>query len=176
MAAIKARQAPMPDNRHSNDTATMTVMTMVIAVMMLCAAACQRPVMATARFIHLPSSGWVASAPLMFEPDYNDTTAVYDLILVLRHSNRYPYRNITLAVDVFPDGCEENRKPLDIALADEYGNWSGAGFGSLYQVAQPVVSRVAPREARRVAVWHTMSASNTLTGIIDIGIIARPVK
>ena len=152
----------------------MAVVTMVITAMVICAAACQRPRMATARFIHLPSSGWIATVPLTFEPVYNDSTAPCDLYLALRHDNRYRYRNITLVVDVLGDDAALRRSTLDIPLADEYGNWSSGGFGPLYQVSVPIARHAAPVTARRVVVWQTMAPGDTLTGVVDVGIITRP--
>ncbi len=153
----------------------MAVMTMFIAVMVLCVTACQRkPVMATSSFVNLPAAGWMASAPLSFTPAYGDSSVAYDLILAVRHSNGYRYRNLSLVADVIDDHATASRKTLDISLADEFGNWSGGGFGSLYQATVPLASGVTPQQARHVVVWHTMAGCDTLLGLVNVGIIARP--
>jgi gliding motility-associated lipoprotein GldH len=153
----------------------MAVMTMVIAVIVLSAAACQRrPAMATSRFVHLPTTGWLSTEPVSFTPEYVDSTARYDLMLAVRHSNGYRYCNLSLVADVIGDDSTRVRKSLDIPLADEYGNWSSGGFGALYQATVPLVGNVTPEKASKVVVWQTMAGCDTLHGIVDVGIIARP--
>ena len=153
----------------------MTVMTIVIAVFVLSVTACQRqPVLPTARFTHLPTDGWVSSAPLSFSPTYGDSTAAYELILAVRHTNRYRYRNLSLVVDVIAADSSVNRKTFDLSLADEYGNWSGGGFGALYQATQPIIGGVTPDKARRVVVWQTMAGCDTLHGVVDVGVFTKP--
>ena len=153
----------------------MTVMTMVIAVIVLSVAACQRrPVMATSSFAHLPHAGWLSSKPLSFFPVYGDSSASYNLTLAVRHTNSYRYRNLSLVVDVVAADSSVNRKTLDLSLADEYGNWSGGGFGALYQATQPILSGVNPKQVRNVVVWQTMAGCDTLSGIVDVGIIVQP--
>ena len=130
--------------------------------------------MATSRFAHLPSTGWLSSQPLSLAPAYSDSTASCDLTLAVRHSNRYRYCNLSLAVDVIAADSTRARKTLDIPLADEYGNWSSGGFGALYQTTVPLVADVKPDQASRVVVWQTMGGCDTLLGIVDVGIIVRP--
>ena len=155
----------------------MTVMTMVIAVIVLCAVACERrPALATSRFVHLPTTGWPASEPVSFEPVYIDSAASHGLTLAVRHSNSYRYCNLSLVVDVIAADSTVSRKSLDIPLADEYGNWSSGGFGALYQATMPIVGGVTPDKARSVVVWQTMAGCDTLLGVVDVGIITTPLK
>lgn len=152
-------------------------MTMFIAVIVLSVAACQRrPVMATSRFAHVPATGWLSTQPILFTPAYSDSTADYDLVLAVRHSNSYRYCNLSLAVDVIAADSSRVRKTFDIPLADEYGNWSSGGFGALYQATVPISGGVTPEKASRVMVWQTMAGCDTLQGIVDVGIITNPSK
>ena len=155
----------------------MTVMTMLIAVIVLCVSACERrPAMTTSRFVHLPTMGWLASEPVSFEPAYIDSTATYGLTLAVRHSNAYRYCNLSLVVDVVAADSTVSRKSLDIPLADEYGNWSSGGFGALYQATMPIVGGVTPDKASKVLVWQTMAGCDTLHGIVDVGVITSPMN
>lgn len=150
---------------------------MVIAVIVLSAAACQRrPALPTARFAHVPCTGWLSSEPLSFSPEYGDSAASYNLTLAVRHTNSYRYRNLSLVVDVVAADSSVNRKALDLSLADEYGNWSGGGFGALYQATEQIVSSVTPEQARNIVVWQTMEGCDTLHGVLDVGIITTPIN
>ena len=132
--------------------------------------------MATSRFAHVPATGWLSTQPLLFTPAYSDSTADYDLVLAVRHSNSYRYCNLSLAVDVIAADSSRVRKTFDIPLADEYGNWSSGGFGALYQATVPISGGVTPEKASRVMVWQTMAGCDTLQGIVDVGIITNPSK
>ena len=116
-------------------------MTLVIAAAMLVMGSCQRkPVMAHARFVHLPTDGWQRTLPLTFRPEYDDSAATYDITLAVRYDNSYRYRNLTVAVDVITADSAVNRRTVDMALADEYGNWTGGGLlscGSRWVSATP---------------------------------------
>ena len=158
-----------------NGLRNTVAMTLFIAAVMFVMASCEhKPVMAHGRFVHLPASGWRQAAPLTFEPEYDDSTLVYDISLAVRHNNSYRYRNLSLAVDVISQDSTVNRQYLEIPLADAYGNWTGGGFGTLYQKDVAIVSRVMPRDARSVVVWQTMRDCETLHGLVDLGVTVFP--
>jgi len=154
----------------------MAVMTIVIAVIVLLSAmSCrQQPSISTAQFVHLPTAGWTASVPLSFSPHYGDSTVAYDLKLAVRHNNGYRYSNLSLVVDIFADDSSRDRKTIDLTLADEYGNWTSGGFGALYQATVPLVTGVSPDKASKVVVWQAMAGCDTLSGLVDMGIIVSP--
>lgn len=150
-------------------------MVSLIATVILVFAACQhKPVMTHSQFIHLPAHGWQQTLPLTFKPEYDDSAATCRLTLAVRHDNSYLYRNLSLAVDVIAVDSTVNRKVIDLTLADEYGNWSGGGFGALYQDKVIVDADITPDKARSVVVWQTMSGCDTLRGVVDVGVIVTP--
>ena len=150
-------------------------MTLFIAAAILFLASCHdKPSMAHSTFKHLPQTGWLKTLPLTFTPEYDDSTTTHDIILAVRHGNHYPYRNLSLAVDIIAEDSTVTRKNLDMMLADEYGNWRGGGFGALYQDTASIVFDVLPSEARKVVVWQVTSPGDTLRGVVDIGIIIAP--
>jgi len=157
--------------------AVAVAMMVIIAAAMLVMGSCSRkPVMAHSRFVHLPADGWQRTMPLSFVPEYDDSAAHYDIILAIRHDNSYRYSNLSLVVDVIAADSTVNRKAVDIAVADDYGNWSGGGFGSLYQCTRPVIGGVTPDKAHSVVIWQAMNGCDTLCGLVDVGIIASPVS
>ncbi len=112
--------------------------------------------------------------PLVFTPVYSDSTARYDIDLVVRHTNRYPYATLQLAVDLLGDSAGMKRKDVTFRLADERGNWTGAGFASLFQVKTTIAQGVTPQTARHVSVWQTASNTITVNQISEVGIIVHP--
>lgn len=165
------------NDRHERHRFSITVaMTALIAAVVLIATACNRkPVMAHAAFRHMPASGWLSTLPLTFVPEFDDSTASYALSLAVRHDNSYRYRNLALVVDVIAADSTVSRHLVNMELADEFGNWTGGGFGALYQKQALVYRGLVPREARSVVVWQAMSACDTLCGIVNVGIILKPL-
>ena len=150
-------------------------MTLVIAAVMLVTESCQRkPVTAHARFVHLPASGWLHTLPLTFKPEYDDSAATYRITLAVRHDNSYRYRNLSMVVDMIAADSTVNRQTVDMPLADEYGNWTGGGFGALYQSTVTIDDAATADEARRVVVWQSMGDCDTLQGLVNVGIITAP--
>ena len=148
-------------------------MTWLIVAALLMMPACERrPAMAHAKFIHLPAVGWQRTLPLTFVPEYDDSAAVYGLELAVRHDISYPYRNLSVVVDIIAEDSTVNRRTLDLSLSDEYGNWTGGGFGSLYQNQVTLLTDVKPEQSSTVIVWQAMC--DTLSGLDDVGVIIRP--
>lgn len=112
--------------------------------------------------------------PLSFVPQYDDSTASYDITLAVRHAASYHYRNLSLVVDVIDADSTVNRHNVDMMLADQYGNWSGGGFGTLYQASIPIVASVKPSQARSIIIWQSMNGIDTLRGLESLGLITRP--
>ena len=156
-------------------TAKAVAMILFIAAAILIMSACQRkPVMAHSSFTHLPSEGWQRSLPLTYIPVYDDSAAVYDVTLVVRHANSYRYRNLSLVVDIIDADSAVTRREVNMLLADEYGNWSGGGFGALYQDQTVIAHSIAPDDAHTIVVWQSMQSCDTLRGLEDLGVIVRP--
>lgn len=150
-------------------------MTVFVAAAMLIMSSCERPVMSHARFVHLPAGGWQQSVPLAFTPEYDDSTLTYSLMLAVRHDNSYRYSNLSLVVDLIAADSVVTRKTVNLPLADEYGNWQGGGFGSLYQQEVCFAGVIDPGDARSVVIWQAMEGCDTLQGLVDVGVIARPL-
>ncbi len=157
--------------KHKRMTVAMLT---IIAAVALFVAGCDRPVLPHSQFIHLPDAGWMHKSPLTFQPVYDDSTRTYDILLVVRHHSSYAYGTLPLAVDIIAADSTVQRQSLGMRLADEHGNWTGGGFGPLYQRKMSVARGVMPSEACRVMVWQAVDSCDCLTGIADIGIICKP--
>ena len=150
-------------------------MTLVIAAVMLVMGSCQRkPVMPHSCFIHLPQDGWQRMLPLTFLPEYDDSASTYSITLAVRHDNSYRYRNLSMVVDIIAADSTVNRQTVDMHLADEYGNWTGGGFGALYQSTVTIDDAVTPDKARSIVLWQSMGGCDTLQGLVNVGIIIAP--
>lgn len=146
------------------------------AAVVVCLAACSGTANSFGDFKNLPRNGWQSSMPLRFKPQYADSSKTYDIWLSVRHNTNYQYRNLSLTVDLVSDKRTVERKELDIELSDGYGNWTGSGFGTLYQTSVAVAQGVKPEQAKVVTVWQSMNNCQMVKNITDVGIVVSPSK
>lgn len=146
----------------------------VIAAVVFIVTGCDRPVLPHAQFIHLPESGWKYQSPVTFHPVYDDSTRTYDITLAVRHQSNYAFATLPLAVDIVDADSVVHRQLLDMRLADEYGNWSGGGFGTLYQQQTSIARGIKPSEVASVVVWQALDSTHSLKGVVDVGIFCNP--
>ncbi len=176
MIPDKATTRPASRSLGLTNNGKAVAMTLFIAAAMLVLSSCQsKPVMTHSRFVHLPSNGWLRSAPLTFRPEYDDSTLTYAITLAIRHESTYRYSNLSLVVDLIAEDQAVKRHTVNFSLADEYGNWKGGGFGTLYQDTVTIAPVVAPEDVQAVVVWQAMEGCDTLRGLADVGVFVRPL-
>jgi gliding motility-associated lipoprotein GldH len=108
---------------------------------------------------------------ITFRAPIADTTNAYDINLVIRTDQSYPYRNIFLFIKTSsPDGYSI-KDTVEYFLADEKGNWYGSGLGDINDLSVPFKTNVVfPENGTYVFdIQHGMREPY-LKGITDIGI------
>ena len=63
----------------------------------------------------------------------SDTLSLYNLYVVIRHSDAYDYNNIWMAVYTTSPGGGVQKQPLDLQLADNRTGWLGTGMDDIYE-------------------------------------------
>ncbi len=147
----------------------------MLLVVAITIAACTRPeAQSTAMTATPPTNGWHTGTALRFKPHYGDSARRYDLRLDVRHTTSYAYRDLHLLVDIISDSGNVSRRVVNLNVADDYGNWTGSGFGTLYQHSVILANDVPPERASTIAIWQTMDSVKSLTGIDALGVVAVP--
>lgn len=123
-------------------------------------------------FHEFPSAEWLKSDTLTFIVDSEsiETNMPYKIELELVNNNNYPYQNIWLYItDDFSGQPYSDEKQY--LLADERGRWSGAGFGSVYQLTLEYKDKVVFKDKRSytLKVVHRMK-DEKLIGIEKFGL------
>lgn len=145
-----------------------------IAVMMLCGvlmvlAGCDGTTVYS-RFGNTPIAGWDKTEPVGFDIDSLDGEGNYQMTLMLRVGDSYPFRNLQLAVrqQSFPSGVEEV-DTVECTITDEHGNVQGRGV-SYYQYEQPVKTfHYHGGDSMHIEIHHIMKRE-ILPGIADVGV------
>lgn len=122
----------------------------------------------------MPAYGWAYADSVTFVP-HAAPAAKGDLMVALRHSADYPYRNLWIEVTYTLSGSDSPcRDTLDVELADNFGLWLSHGVGSSRQIALPVRRNVSIDSGIPVSVRHIMRL-DTLPRIEQVGLfIVQP--
>ena len=126
-------------------------------------------------FNSLPASGWDADSALLFEPIIADTMGGYEVQIIVRHTERYPYQNLWLFVDVKQDSLLLHRDTIESFLANERGEWYGAGM-QLHELPLLYLENIALTAGQYTIAIQQGMREDQLRGITDVGlkVIKKP--
>ena len=100
---------------------------LLLAISSLLLVACQQNVVFTA-YESLPASGWDMDSVMVFHPTVEDSIGNYQMLISIRHTDRYPYQNMWMFVDVKQDSVQLRRDTIEVQLANARGEWYGKGL------------------------------------------------
>ncbi len=124
-------------------------------------------------FNTLPKNGWFKRDVQRFTPEWPDSTGRYDLFLTLRHNGDYAYRNLWLFVSYTDADGSQKTDTVNCELADEFGRWSGGGWGSYYQQELLLDDSFRFGSEQVVTIQQAMR-DDRICGISDVGIRIAP--
>lgn len=88
----------------------------------------------------IPQHKWKTSYKPAFEFAIKDTTADYQLFIILRHNDRYGYNNIWLNLWAkAPNDSTQQKFALELPLATNEKGWLASGMDDLYEHRIPVL-------------------------------------
>lgn len=124
-------------------------------------------------FVAIPSGEWDENQLPEFAFNIADREAAYDILLYVRHTERYPYQNMWLFV-------RDNRLYMDTVefyLADDRGRWLGDKHHGFIEMPVLLEENYHFPDTGRYyfAVQHGMRDS-LLRGVTDVGIEVIRVK
>lgn len=125
-------------------------------------------------FNTLPRNGWFKRDVQRFTPESPDSTGRYDLYLTLRHNGDYAYRNLWLFVSYTGADGEQKTDTVNCELADEFGRWSGGGWGSYYQQELLLDDCFRFVGKGQVVTIQQAMRDDRIRGISDVGIRIAP--
>ncbi|HET6993894.1 MAG TPA: gliding motility lipoprotein GldH [Chitinophagaceae bacterium] len=82
----------------------------------------------------VPGHAWYNSFRPTFEFIIKDTNSAYQPLLILRHNEKYHYRNIYINLYIQGPGQDTAQKfQLDLPLASKDGKWLATGMDDIYE-------------------------------------------
>lgn len=125
-------------------------------------------------FYELKDAEWAQKDILLFEIDSTsfEIGTPYTLTIEVTNNVNYPYKNIWFfSQDNIDNDSTFTKVSKEYKLADDFGKWTGAGFGTLYQSTFVLNEKVIFSEKRNYLfkLEHGMR-DEPLVGIEKVGI------
>ncbi len=130
---------PMQRQRKAGVIASCLLLTALIGIL-----SC-RPSPQFQQHYNIPDGQWSSSFQPSFQFNISDTAAAYQLFLLIRHTDAYPFSNLWMTM--------ESRGPVDsgfkklrveVPLAAPSGQWLGRGMGEIWEQRVPINSLQMP--------------------------------
>lgn len=110
----------------------------------LCISAC-RPSPQYQDTYTIPGGAWQAAYRPEFSFAITDTAVAYQLFLLVRHTDAYPYANVWINMDSkAPGDTAWGKVRIEVPLAAPSGQWLGRGAGELWEQRMPLTSLSRP--------------------------------
>lgn len=124
----------------------------------------------------IPGFAWSSSYTPTISFDITDTTALYDVDLVLRHNEQYNYSNIWLALSVSTPTDSIPPFRIEKTLATNDAGWLGTGMDDIYEhrisinqeLAEHRVSFRSP--GRYTFTFRQIMREDPLRNILNVGL------
>lgn len=141
----------------------------VIILSILCLGACVPGHNDFSDVKELDPWGWRYADVLTFNPVHQDSIAVVDIALLIRHNSTYPYSNLWLEIEYSRSDESVIRDSVNLVIADKYGRWKGRGNATDLQLLDTVARSIRHKSGSPIRVRHIMRV-DTLTGVDMVGI------
>jgi gliding motility-associated lipoprotein GldH len=129
------------------------------------------------KHIPIPGHEWNRSLPLEAQFEIKDTTASYQLFVVIRHTDAYKYNNIWLNIGLQSPGDSMYMQKLNVSLGDDAQGWYGSGMNDIWEVRKPLTDR--PRRFVRAGTYRysisQIMRDNPLKHIMGVGLRVEKV-
>ena len=136
-----------------------------LATLALALTACRQDIVFS-QFVSIPSGEWHVDSVAQFDYQIADKEAGYQMLVYVRHTERYPYQNMWLFLD---NGTQ--RDTIEFYLADDRGQWLGDKHHGFIEMPVLIEQNYHFSDTGHCAmtIQHGMRDS-LLRGVTDIGV------
>lgn len=147
---------------------------LAIVAMVWCCTACQQQAIYE-RLHNVKNAEWQRTDVPSFSFNITDTSQLYKVYVVIRHTNQYAYRNIWLNVGVQYPGDSLKMQQFELPMATN-DRWLGVGMDDVFEhrvLLLPRPVRFTALGAVRFTLQHTMRL-DPLQHLLQVGIRVEP--
>jgi len=126
----------------------------------------------------IPSQSWTYDHKPSFTFTITDTSAAYNVYIVLRHTDAYNYNNLWLTVGSQAPGDTMRFQNINLELGNDAKGWEGTGMDDIFEVRKNITpGPVAFRKAGDYTfTLSQIMRENPLKHILNVGIRVEKVN
>jgi gliding motility-associated lipoprotein GldH len=105
-----------------------------------------------------------------------DTTSLYNVFVVLRHTDAYAYNNIWLNIGLQAPGDSMKIQKINLSLVrTDAEGWEGVGMNDIWEVRKPI-ARLPLKKGNYAFSIAQIMRDNPLQNIMSVGLRLEKVK
>ena len=126
----------------------------------------------------IPSRQWFYNNNPTFTFQIADTTTLYNLYIVLRHTDAYNYNNIWLRFGSKGPGDTMHFQNINLVLANDANGWEGSGVDDIFEVRKNITPGPVPFKKPGIYTFSIgqIMRENPLKHILNVGFRVEKVK
>jgi gliding motility-associated lipoprotein GldH len=104
-----------------------------------------------------------------------DTTSLYNVFVVLRHTDAYAYNNIWLNIGLQAPGDSMKTQKLNLSLGSDAQGWEGVGMNDIWEVRKSIARLPLKKGDYSFNIAQIMR-DNPLQNVMSVGLRLEKVK
>jgi gliding motility-associated lipoprotein GldH len=119
--------------------------------------------------VNIPNLQWQNNFNAKGSFDIVDSTSIYKIFIVIRHTDAYDYNNIWLNVGLQPPGEANTFQKINVKLGSDATGWSGVGMNDIWEEKYFLTRMPLKKGVYSFDISHIMR-DNPLPHIMSVGI------
>lgn len=128
--------------------------------------------------VSIPNHEWSSSLKPEIAFEVTDTTSLYNIYVVLRHTDAYRYKNIWMSIHTQIPGDTVLKQRLDLTLATDDKGWLGSGMDDIFEHRIRITN--APQKLSKPGLYkfriEQIMREDPLQYVMNVGIRVEKVK
>ena len=126
----------------------------------------------------IPSQLWLYNNKPSFTFTIADTTAAYNVYIVLRHTDAYNYNNLWVTVGSQAPGDTLHSQKINIELGNDAKGWEGTGMDDIFEIRKNITPGPVPfkKAGNYTFTIAQIMRENPLKHILNVGIRVEKVN
>lgn len=128
--------------------------------------------------VSIPNHEWNSSYKPEIDFEITDTASLYNIFVVVRHTDAYMYNNIWMNVYTQVPLDTTNKQRLDLRLATDDKGWLGSGMDDIYE--HRILITHTPQRLTKPGVYkfrlENIMREDPLKYVMNVGIRVEKVK
>ena len=146
----------------------------IVCILVSCLTACNQ-IELFEKNIPIPNLKWQNNFNAIGVFNITDTTSLYNVFVVLRHTDAYAYNNIWLNIGLQTPGDSMKTQKLNLSLGSDAQGWEGVGMNDIWEVRKPIARLPLKKGDYNFSIAQIMR-DNPLQHIMSVGLRLEKVK